>query len=198
MRRTLVEEGIHAFAEIAAHVAHQDQVLALLARQPPHQARQRLLGRRQRQRRVGGDRCGKLAGALVQGVEVLHHFGEQADVESLLGADQPGGENQVFDPRWPNQGGEPADARHRQAIAERAGDGKADPRGLGADAQIAAGGNRTTTARAGAADRRNSGHPALLERGRKKSFSWIDRTWAWWRRWTASKRSSAVEGPSSR
>ncbi len=34
--------------------------------------------------------------------------------------------------------------------------------------------------------------------GRKNSFSWIERTWACWRRWAASNWSRAVAVPSSR
>src|SRR6204780_59301 len=44
LRRALVEEGVHAFAEILAHVAHQHQVIALAFRDTRHQAAQRLLG----------------------------------------------------------------------------------------------------------------------------------------------------------
>ena len=43
LRLAFVEKGIQSFAEVTAHVAHEDEVFALLAREPPLQPRQRLL-----------------------------------------------------------------------------------------------------------------------------------------------------------
>ena len=45
VRRALVEEGVHALAEILAHIGAQDQILALVARQRAADAAHRLLGR---------------------------------------------------------------------------------------------------------------------------------------------------------
>src|SRR6266550_2386519 len=53
-RCTLVEEGVHALAEILAHIGAQDQVLALVARQRPPDAAHRLLGDFKGDRRVAG------------------------------------------------------------------------------------------------------------------------------------------------
>src|SRR4051812_30023234 len=69
--RTLIQEGIHAFAEVLAGVAQQDQVLVLGAWPALAQATHRLLGRLQRQRRHSGDRAGELVGAALQGSRIL-------------------------------------------------------------------------------------------------------------------------------
>ena len=79
LRRALVEESIEPFAKILARVAHQDEVLALVPRQPPLQARHRLLGRAQRQRRMAGEQPRDLIGALVERCEILDDLAEQPD-----------------------------------------------------------------------------------------------------------------------
>src|SRR5690349_14845298 len=56
LRRALVEKGIQPFAEVATHVAHEDEVFAFLPREPALQPRQRLLGSAQRQGCVAGDK----------------------------------------------------------------------------------------------------------------------------------------------
>src|SRR5579862_7282291 len=165
LRRALVEERLHAFAKIATHVAHQDQVLAFLAGEPPLQARQRLLGGVERERRMPGDLDGKLVNATLQRRQIFDDFGEQSGTGGFLGADQPRGEDDVLDARRPNQSGQPADIGHRQAIAQRTGDRKAYSRRLGADAQIATRRDAGAASGAGARDRGNGGHAALLELG---------------------------------
>src|SRR6185437_5114710 len=62
LRRALVEEGVHAFAEILAHVAHEDEVLALRRRELGAEAPERLLGRLQGQGRVARDELCRLLG----------------------------------------------------------------------------------------------------------------------------------------
>src|SRR5271168_3714647 len=66
LRRALIEKRIQSFAKIPAHVAHQDQILAFLARQPPLQADQRLFGGVERERCIAGDQDGKLIGPPLQ------------------------------------------------------------------------------------------------------------------------------------
>src|SRR6516165_6007601 len=51
----LVEKGIQSFADISAHVAHEDEIFALLAREAALQSCERLLGGSQCERRVAGD-----------------------------------------------------------------------------------------------------------------------------------------------
>src|SRR3954469_24392189 len=85
VRRAFFEEGPHPLAEILAHVAHQDQVLALLARQALGQAPHRFLGGAQCQRRVAGDGAGKLVSAGLQRARVLDHLGEKTEREGLAG-----------------------------------------------------------------------------------------------------------------
>jgi hypothetical protein len=76
LRRPLVEEGVESLAEIAAHVTHQNQILALLARQPPRQPHQSLLGGVKRQWRMAGDQRRELIGALLQRRQILDDFVE--------------------------------------------------------------------------------------------------------------------------
>ena len=66
-RRALLQEGVHAFAEVGAGVGVADQVVDVLVAHLRLQAAQRLLGGRQRDRRMAGQRRGQLLGARVQG-----------------------------------------------------------------------------------------------------------------------------------
>src|SRR5919108_6484608 len=63
-RLALVQEGVHAFAEILAHVAREDEVVAFAVRDLRPQAEQRFLGRLQRERRHAGDEARELLAAL--------------------------------------------------------------------------------------------------------------------------------------
>src|SRR5579883_462570 len=67
VRRALVEEGVHALAEILAHIGTQDQILALVTRQRAADAAHRLLGDGQRDRGVRGYKLRGLVGAALQG-----------------------------------------------------------------------------------------------------------------------------------
>src|SRR5262249_44264101 len=67
--------------------------------------------------------------------------------------------------RGSNQRGEPAEARHGKAIAERGSDREADSWRLCSDAQIAGSGYASTAARAGPGGRHEGGPAALLGRG---------------------------------
>ena len=59
--------------------------------------------------------------------------------------------------------------------------------------------NPKAASRSSAASWDRGPEPAMASSsGRKNSFSWIDRTWACWRRWAVSNCSRAVAGPSSR
>src|SRR5262245_12575180 len=165
LRRALAEKRIEPFAEIRAGVGHQDQVLALISRQPLLQASDRLLGRVERQWRVAGDEFRYFVGARVERGEILDDFGEEADGGGFRGFHEPCGEDQILDARRADQRGEAADIGHRQAVAQRAGDGKSHPRGFGADPKVAAHGNCRAAAGAGAGDRRDGRHPASLEGG---------------------------------
>ena len=73
LRRPLGEKGIHSFAEILAHVAHQDQILTLFGGMPFLQPRQCLLGRVQGQRRVTGDWVAS-SSARFSARSILDHF----------------------------------------------------------------------------------------------------------------------------
>src|SRR6516165_11981927 len=153
MRLTLIEESIQSFAEIPAHVAHENEVFALLAREPASEPRERLLGGTQCERRVAGDQLRQFIDPPFQRRQVLDHLVEQSDASRLLGSDEPGSEYEILDARRSNQRGEPADARQRKAIAERARDRKSDSRRLCPDAQIATSGDAAAAAGAGAGDR---------------------------------------------
>src|SRR5579875_1125185 len=50
----LVEEGVHALAEVAAHIAHQDEVVGFRRHHAFLDAAHRLLGGAERERRVAG------------------------------------------------------------------------------------------------------------------------------------------------
>src|ERR1700722_4045301 len=79
VRRALVEEGVHALAEILAHIGAQDQIPALFARQRAANAKHRLLGGLHRDWRVAGhEPCG-LVGAPLQRLDVGHHLVEQTE-----------------------------------------------------------------------------------------------------------------------
>src|SRR5262245_13648313 len=160
----LVEEGIQSFTEVSAHVAHEDKVFALLAREPALQPRERLFRGVERQRRVAGNQRRKLVDPPLQGGKVIHDFVENANACRLLGADEPCGEYEILHARGSDQRRKPAEARHGKAVAERAGDRKSHSRRLGPDAHIAASGDPSTAAGAGAGDRGDRGHAALLER----------------------------------
>src|SRR6185437_1162653 len=76
LRRPLVEEGVHPFAEVAAHVAHEDEILGFLAREPLLQAAQPLLRRAQRERRVSRDELRELLGAALERGEILDELAD--------------------------------------------------------------------------------------------------------------------------
>jgi len=148
-----------------AHVAHEDQVLAFLTGEMPLHAGQRLFGGVERQRCMPGNKHGKLIDASLQRRNILDNLIEQTDAGGFLGADESSSENKILHARRSNQSGEPADIRHREAIAERARDRKSDFRGLRPDAQIAARRYAGATADTNAGDRGDRGHAALLEFG---------------------------------
>src|SRR5262249_33236418 len=157
LRLALVEKGLQSFAEVATHVAHEDEVFAFLTREPALQPRQRLLGGAQRQRCVSGYECRELFNPLLQSRKILDHFVEQSDPRRLLSSDESGSENEILHARRPDQGGEPADARHRKAIAERAGNRKSESCRFRPHAQIAAGGNARSATGARAGNRGDGG-----------------------------------------
>src|SRR6185503_21107689 len=66
VRRALVEERVHSFAEILAHIGAQDQVLAFVARQRPADAAYRFLGDFERDRRMAGNELRRFIGAALQ------------------------------------------------------------------------------------------------------------------------------------
>src|SRR5215813_12685565 len=136
LRLALVEKGLQSLAEVATHVAHEDEVFAFLTREPALQPRRK----------------------------ILDHFVEQSDPRRLLSSDESGSENEILHARRPDQGGEPADARHRKAIAKRAGNRKSESCRFRSHAQIAAGGNARSAAGARAGNRGNGRHAALFER----------------------------------
>src|SRR3954465_4679373 len=74
LRRALVQERLHALAEILAHVAHEDQVLPFLAPQPFRQPPHGLLGGPERQGRMSRDEPRELVGAGVKPVQILDDF----------------------------------------------------------------------------------------------------------------------------
>src|SRR5687768_9102499 len=74
IRRALVEERVHSFAKILAHIGAQDQVPALLARQGTTEAEHRFLGGFHRNRRMAGNELGGFVGAALQRRNVGHHL----------------------------------------------------------------------------------------------------------------------------
>src|SRR5216683_2559432 len=141
VRRALVEEGIHSLAEILAHIGAKDQILALVARQRPPDPADRLLGDLKGDRRMAGNQLRGLIGTALQRLDIRYHFVQQTECQRLGGFDQPGLENQILGPRRTDQRNQPADIGHRQAIAERPGDRKADPGRRRTDPDIATGGD---------------------------------------------------------
>ena len=107
VRRALVEEGIHALAEILAHIGAQDQVLALVARQRAADAAHRFLGDFQRDRRMAGNELRGFIGAALQRRDVGHHLVEQAERQRFRRFDQPRLEDQILGPRRPDQRDQP-------------------------------------------------------------------------------------------
>src|SRR6266699_7335925 len=97
LRRALVQKRIHAFAKIPAHVAHENEILALLARQVLLQAQKRFLGCAERQRRVTCDQPAELARPALQRRRVFHDLVQQTEIEGFAGIEQPRGENEVLD-----------------------------------------------------------------------------------------------------
>src|SRR5712664_2916071 len=162
LRLALIEEGIHAFTEIPALIAHQDQVLVLASLRL--HAMQSLLGGTQRQRCIARDKPRLFIGPSFEGGEILHDFVKQTDAEGFLGFDQARGKNDLLEPRCPDQGRESADIGRRQAVAECARDRKSEFRGPGSNAEVTARGDPGAAAGANAVDRRNRRHLALFER----------------------------------
>src|SRR6266478_1362325 len=161
LRLALVEKSIHAFAEIPALVTHQNQVFVFV-RFWLH-AMQALLGGPQRQRRVARDEPRQFIGPSFKGGAVLHHFIQQAEAQRFFGFDRARGKNDLLEACRSDQCGEPAEARHRQTVAERAGDWKSEFRGPVADAEVAARGNPGAATGASAIDRGNRRDLALLQ-----------------------------------
>src|SRR5260221_689508 len=149
----LVEEGVHALAEVLAHVAHQHEVVAFAVRHRGAQAQQRFLGRLQSERRVGGDFARELLGALQQRRLVGRELHHQSRGERLIGLDQPRAEHDLLDQRRPDEIDQPRITGERQTIAQGARDGKAELDGARGDAQVAARGDARAAAGAGAGDR---------------------------------------------
>src|SRR5690348_11997537 len=86
--RALVEEGVHAFAEVAAHVAHQDQVLAFAWRKLRAEAAECFFRRLQRERRVSGEECRELARACHESGMVREHFAHEPSRERFRRLDE--------------------------------------------------------------------------------------------------------------
>src|SRR5689334_9570873 len=92
----LVEESVHAFAEVLAHIGLEDQILALIPRQRAADAAHRLLGGLQRQRSVRSHKLGGLVGAALQRLDIRHHLVEQPERQRLRRLDEPRLEDQVL------------------------------------------------------------------------------------------------------
>ena len=150
-------------SRIPAHIAHQNQVLAFLAGEPPLQAGQRLFGGVERERRIAGNQRRQFAGAPLKRRHVFDDLAEQTDACGFLGTNEARGKNQILHARRSDQRGKPADIRHRQAIAERARDRKAVFGGPGADTNVAARRDPGAAAGASAGDRGDGRHAASLE-----------------------------------
>src|SRR6266571_2215230 len=165
LRRALVQERIHAFPKIPAHVAHENEVLALLARQALLQAPQRFFRRAQRQGRIARDQPAELARPALQLRRVFHDLVQQTELEGFVGIQQPRGENEVLYARRTDERRQPAETGHGQAVAERPRDRKSEPRRPRRNPQIAAGRDRRTAAGTRAGDGCNGRNAASLERG---------------------------------
>src|SRR5262249_11545633 len=74
LRRALVEEGVEPLAEVFAHVTHQNQVPAFLARQPAREPRQSLFGGVERERCMACDQRCQFGGAFLQRRHILDDF----------------------------------------------------------------------------------------------------------------------------
>src|SRR5207245_10134706 len=74
----LVEEGVHALAEILAHIGLEDEVLPLLPRQRAADTAHRLLGGFERERRVRRNEPCRLVGAALPRLDVGPHLVEPA------------------------------------------------------------------------------------------------------------------------
>jgi hypothetical protein len=70
---------------------------------------------------------------------------DEASCPRLLGRDEPRGEDELLQARRSEQIQEPRVGLDRQAVAERAGDGRAEPRVRGGDAQVTGGGDAEAT-----------------------------------------------------
>src|SRR5919108_6009910 len=88
LRLTLVEECVEAFAEVVAHVTHEDQVLPLFPREAPCEAGGRLLSGVERQRRVSGNERGELLSPFLQCGKIVEDLIEEAQPPRLLRIDQ--------------------------------------------------------------------------------------------------------------
>src|SRR5712692_736022 len=77
--------------------------------------------------------------------------------------DQPGGKNDVLHTRWSQQSHQPDVVRHREAIAKSSADGNTKASVCGADAKIAASGNREPATGARSGDRGDGGNAGTLQ-----------------------------------
>src|SRR5216683_6427444 len=87
-RLALLNERLHALAEVTAHVAEQDEVCALFRQHAVPDAPQRLFRRLKREWRMRRDRPRELIDARHERVFVLGDLVVKADAQRLIGVDK--------------------------------------------------------------------------------------------------------------
>jgi hypothetical protein len=111
----LTKDAFIPFPEIVAHVAHENQILAFLMGEPPLQAGQCLFGGVERQRCTPGNKRSSSTRRCSDEISSTTSLSKPT-LAASSGADESGSENKILHARRPDQSGEPADVRHREAI----------------------------------------------------------------------------------
>src|SRR5437588_1565031 len=164
-RFPFLEERAHAFPEVLAQIAGHDQVSALFGVEPARlqDPAHAFFDRADRQRRVGGDLLGQGLRPRQQPLLRIHDLVQEPDLLRLLRLDQPGREEHLLGAGRAHQLHEQVQGGHREAVAEGARDGNAEPGAGRADPEVAGAGDGEPAACAGAADGGDGGDADTTE-----------------------------------
>ena len=162
LRLTFVEEGIHAFAGNPGFDNTSGSGPRL---RPASAARAAAPAWWHAASTVHDqDKSRQFIGPSFEGGDIFHDSWSDP-MPSLPAAHQARGEDDLLEPRRPDQRREPADILSPTSNCRACAHRKAEFCGPGSDAQLAAGGDPGAAAGASAVDRCDRRHPALFERG---------------------------------
>ena len=147
----------------AAHVAHEDEIIALSRRDPALEPQQRLLGRAQGQGRMRATLHASASERAASAAASGRISPTRPQARASSAPTRRAVKKHVPDPRRADEPGEPRRVGDRKAIAERARDWKAEAQICCGEAQIARRRERRAAASAGAGYRGDRRNGAALE-----------------------------------